>query len=348
MKKLYVIVPNKTPSDILCKMIDAATSKHESILINDINNICDLKNKKIMFAIELNDIGYDISIIEFFTKLYSMGSNALEGSIGSILVHSCNEYGTKRVAQDIIFSANRLGCAFIGHPMVEATYSLRNFNTWKKTMDLSLEEICLEMCRRLSKRLLKYSPIEIKNPNLLVLYSMPHKTSNTVDLWHMVSKFLTNYNIKELQIESGEVQDCRGCAYKTCIHYAEENKCFYGGIMVKEVLPSIENADSVIWLCPNYNDAIAANLTAVINRLTVLYRKISFENKTIFGIIVSGNSGSDSIAKQLIGSLNVNKGFYLPPYFCITAIANDPRAIFEIPDIEKKAEIFAHNIKSNF
>ena len=347
MEKLYVIVPNKNTSEVLSKMIDSAIKNHESTWVDDINNVPDLKNKKLIFAMELADIGYDIPMIEFLAKLYSLGYDTLKGSIGTVLVHSNNEYSTKRAAQDLIFIANRLGCAFIGHPIVEATHSLRNFKTWKKTLNLSLEEICLEMCKKLSERLIKYSPVEIKNPNLLVLYSMPHKTSNTVDLWHMVSKFLDNYNIKELQIESGEVQDCRGCAYKTCIHYAEGNKCFYGGIMVKEVLPSIENADAVIWLCPNYNDAIAANLTAVINRLTVLYRKISFENKTVFGVIVSGNSGSDSIAKQLIGSLNINKGFHLPPYFCITAIANDPHAIFEIPDIEKKAEAFAYNIKDN-
>jgi multimeric flavodoxin WrbA len=284
-------------------------------------------------------------MINLFAKLYAEDKDYLSGSVGGVLVHSHTELRTKRAAQDLIFMANNLGCTFIGHPLVEATNSLNNFLTWQKTINLTLEKICLKMCRNLSKRLLRHDEKPIENPKILVLYSRPHKTSNTLDLWHMVSDHLEGCNIKELQIERGEVEDCKGCSYKMCIHYAEENKCFYGGIMVKEVLPSIEEADVVVWLCPNYNDSISANLTAVINRLTVLYRKINFYNKTIFGVIVSGNSGSDSVAKQLLGSLNVNKGFRLPPNFCITATANDPGAIFKVENIEKKAALFAKNIK---
>ena len=117
--------------------------------------------------------------------------------------------------------------------------------------------------------------------------------------------------------------------------------------MVDNVLPSIEESDSIVWLCPNYNDAIAANLTATINRLTVLYNKISFYNKSMFGVIVSGNSGSDSVAKQLIGALNLNKGFSLPPYALITETANDPKAIFNVENIEYKTKLFAKRIKES-
>ena len=114
--------------------------------------------------------------------------------------------------------------------------------------------------------------------------------------------------------------------------------------MTENVLPAIEKADSIVWLCPNYNDAIAANLTATINRLTVLYHKTGFHDKSTFGVIVSGNSGSDSVAKQLIGALNINKGFRLPPYAIITETANDPNSIFKIEGIENKAKIFAKHM----
>jgi len=165
-------------------------------------------------------------------------------------------------------------------------------------------------------------------------------------LWNLVSKNLSSANIVELQIENGKVQDCKGCSFTLCQHYGKQNSCFYGGVMVENVLPTIESSDVVIWLCPNYNDSIAANLTAVINRLTVLYLKMSFTEKAIFSIVVSGNSGSDSVAKQLIGALNINKGFKLPPYFALMATANDPGAIFKVPDIEETARSFAENIKS--
>ena len=345
MKDLIVIVPNKNISPMLSEMIREVTSYTNFTLVKDSNDIPNLQNKKLFFACENTDIDCDIAMLEFFSKLYKKGDKCLLGSVAAVLVHSNTEHGTKRTSQDIIYLANNLGCSFIGHSVVEATSSMRNFITWQKTLNLPVEEICLKMCARLRNRLLEYIPFTISNPKILVLYSSPHKTSNTLDLWHMTSRNLPNCNIKELQIENGEVLDCKGCSYKLCTHYGNENRCFYGGVMVHDVLPSIEESDAIIWLCPNYNDAVAANLTAVINRLTVLYRQMHFYDKNIFAVIVSGNSGSDSISKQLIGALNINKGFRLPPYFSIMAIANDPGEIFNIPEIHEKTKNFAENIK---
>ncbi len=111
---------------------------------------------------------------------------------------------------------------------------------------------------------------------------------------------------------------------------------------------AIEEADCVIWLCPNYNDSFAANLTATINRLTVLYHKQSFHKKCMYGVVVSGNSGSDSVGKQLIGALNLNKGFRLPPYAVFAETANDPGSILKVKDIEKKASLYAEYFKKEF
>ena len=185
----------------------------------------------------------------------------------------------------------------------------------------------------------------INRPKILVLHSSLFKTSNTLMLWKMVKESLSGEDLRELHVENGTVVDCRGCSYKTCIHYSEEKSCFYGGIMVKEILPTIEEADCIIWLCPNYNDAISAKLMAVINRMTVLYKRVKFGDKTLFSVVVSGNSGSDCVAKQLIGALNINKGFRLPPYFALTATANDPGSIMNVLGIDKKAKEFAENIK---
>ncbi len=163
----------------------------------------------------------------------------------------------------------------------------------------------------------------------------------------MASCNLEEYDINEIQIENGKVQECKGCSYKTCLHYGKQNSCFYGGFMVENILPAIKESDIVVWLCPNYNDAISSNISATINRLTVLYRKTSFYDKYLLGVIVSGNSGSDSVAKQLIGALNINKGFLLPPYALLMETANDPKAIFKIPNIEKKAEKICTKYKKN-
>ena len=344
MKELFVIMPSKNISSTLSEMVGAFTCYTNYTLVKDSDHIPNLQNKKILFVSENTDIDCDISMLEFFSKLYEKGNECLLGSAAAILVHSNTEHGTKRTSQDIIYLANNLGCCFIGHSVVEATSTLRNFLTWQKILDLSVEKICLNMCTKLRNRLLEYNPLTINNPKILVLYSSPHKTSNTLDLWHMTSEHLSHFDIKELQIENGEVLDCKGCSYKLCAHYGKQNKCFYGGVMVKDVIPAIEQSDAIIWVCPNYNDAIPSNLTAVINRLTVLYRKIHFYDKSIFAVVVSGSSGSDSISRQLIGALNINKGFRLPPYFSLMAIANDPGEIFNVPQIHELSRNFAENI----
>jgi multimeric flavodoxin WrbA len=164
----------------------------------------------------------------------------------------------------------------------------------------------------------------------------------------MVKSELANCEIEVLHVENGTVMDCKGCSFKTCLHYSKQSSCFYGGVIVKEIYPAIEKADAVLWICPNYNDAISANISAVINRLTALYRKTGFFEKALYAVVVSGNSGSDSVAMQLLDALCINKGFYLPANFCITAMANDPGAILAVEGIQKTAQAFAENIINNF
>lgn len=111
--------------------------------------------------------------------------------------------------------------------------------------------------------------------------------------------------------------------------------------MVEEVYPSILEADIFILLCPNYNDAITANLCAMINRLTAIFRHQKFYDKKVYSVIVSGSSGTEAIATQLIRALNMNKTFQLPPNFIVSAIANDRGSIKEITEIETIAEEFS-------
>ncbi len=343
MDILYVIMPYKN-STIFSRMVAAVTENRNTILIESDENIPDLKNKKILFAVELDESGFNFPLFKILSKLYQRGKDALLGSSAILIVRSPNELYTKSVAQDILFLANQMGCSFPGHPMVEATGNLNNFLTWKKRLDMSLEDICIHRCKILGENFLENSSTLIEKPKILTLHSSSHKTSNTLMLWNMVKRHLFNCHIQEFHVENGTIVDCKGCSYRTCKHYSEHNSCFYGGVITQELLPAIEEADCILWVCPNYNDAISAKLMAVINRITVLYKKIAFHDKTFFSIIVSGNSGSDAVAKQLIGALNINKGFRLPPYFTLMATANDPGSIKSVQNIEKKAEKFAYHV----
>ena len=122
------------------------------------------------------------------------------------------------------------------------------------------------------------------------------------------------------------------------------NSCFYGGAITDEVFPAILQADVLLLLCPNYNDALSAHITAFINRLTALLINNSLDDKYLYAIIVSGYSGGDLVAQQVLGALSLNKSFMLPPRFCLWETANDPKDALRISGIREKIRAFGQNM----
>ena len=145
-------------------------------------------------------------------------------------------------------------------------------------------------------------------------------------------------------LRNGTVPDCNGCSYTACLHFGEQGSCFYGGPMVEEVYPAVRRCDALVMLCANYNDALSANLTACVNRLTALFRQTRFYDKRLFGLVVSGYSGGDLLARQLISALNMNKSFFLPPHFCLLETANERGSLIRLPGIRNTAAAFAREM----
>ena len=152
--------------------------------------------------------------------------------------------------------------------------------------------------------------------------------------------------MQELSLRSGLLMDCRGCSYHVCSQYALHNRCFYGGAIPDKVFPAILQADALLLLCPNYNDALSAHITAFINRLTALLIHNNLENKYLYAIIVSGYSGGDLVAQQVLGALSLNKSFMLPPRFCMWETANSPGEALQIPGVQDRVRAFGQNIVS--
>lgn len=343
MKEIIVVLPEQ-PSSLLSNMMSSVLRDKGYSTVQSPKELGNLRNKKILFAIELNEIGASNNLNNIFAELYSRGRDSLLYSEAAILIHSNYSMFTKTAAQSIIFLANNLGCSFVGRPLVEATGLLENFVAMEKVYDMPLEEICLYQCKELGKRFLENDSHNTNIKKLLVIHSSNREISNTLTLWDMVKENLDNIEINEINVGNGNVLDCKGCTYKTCKYLGKQTRCFYGGIIVEEIYPAILEANAILFICPNYNDMITANIVATINRLTALYRQTKFYDKSIFSIIVSGYSGGDAIAKQLISSLNMNKTFKLPPYFSLMATANDKGAIKKLRNIENKAKEFALNI----
>ena len=97
-------------------------------------------------------------------------------------------------------------------------------------------------------------------------------------------------------------------------------------------------------VCPNYNDAVSANITAFINRLTAVFRTHDFSRKRVFALVISGYSGGDIVAEQIIGAMNFNKNFILPGNFALVETANNPGSILSVENLEEKAAAFARRI----
>jgi multimeric flavodoxin WrbA len=309
-------------------------------------DVSDFKGQKLLVAIDLDSIGENAWLMNWIRERREESEEPFEGCKVIFLINSPALIYSKEMAKRLIFLFNILGARVPGQPLVEAIENLENMRKWAQYSDTTREEALYGRVQDLVLRLTESKHKQIEKPRLLVLHANSNeKTSNTHQLWEAVRKHLTiDYDV--IHVEDGTVLDCRGCAYDTCAYYAKQNSCFYGGVMVKEILPAIEEADAVLWLLPNYNDSISAKLMAVINRLTVLYRKQPLLDKNLYAIVVSGNSGSDSVVKQLIGALNINKGFHLPPGFYLDAIASQPEEIVEHPLFEEMSRLFAQKINS--
>ncbi|MGL5256809.1 MAG: flavodoxin family protein [Proteocatella sp.] len=332
-------------SEFLESMILTFTSNFQKVVNIDSSYQGNYANKKILFAVELEELGINIELEPFLYKIYkSRETDQLKNSIGAVLIHSKEELYTKTNASMLIFRLNSMGMRFPGRPMVEATFKLRNYIPAQNRNGKTLEENCQIETMELSQRLKHYTIEDFKsqNPKILTVHAS-EDGSNTLYLWKLIKNNLKKdiSDIKEIYIPNGEVKDCEGCSYTICKYFAKQKNCYYGGIMVEEVYPSILEADILILLCPNYNDALTANLSAMINRLTAIFRHKKFYDKKLYSVIVSGSSGTEAIATQLIRALNMNKTFQLPPNFMVSAIANDRGSIQTVEDIEFRAEEFS-------
>lgn len=305
-----------------------------------------LAGEHVLFAVCLSEAGVNMEyyrLLEYFRQ----HPDCLEGAVGGIIVDGSSELFTKALARRLAFSANMAGCLFPGKPLVEATGSMHNFDVLSQVRGAQPMEVYRQQVEELARKLIDFTwPEEEGRLNVLAVHASSRETSNTLLLWDKIkSRLEDRADITEISLRNGSLTDCRGCPYEECLHFGESDGCFYGGIMTEQVYPAIIACDALVMICPNYNDAIGANLTAFINRLTAIFRTHDFSKKRIYALVVSGYSGSDIVAEQVIGAINFNKAFIMPGHFCLTETAHEPRSILAVPDIDRKAAAFADIIR---
>ena len=342
MAETLALVCPAEPSERLNRVLNAALRgcPHERISwLTD-----PLCNRRLLFALPISAGGPGHSFYDLLAFLRTH-PGCLSGSVGGVIADGTGDLYTKSAARELVLAASLAGCAFPGRPLVEATGSLRNFTVQAKNANCSLPEAYRLAVEDLAQRVLSFSPPRRQRPKLLVLHASSRATSNTLALWEMVRRSLPpEVQVQEICLRNGTMADCNGCSYTACMHFGERGGCFYGGPMVEEVYPAVRSCDTLVMVCANYNDALSANLTACVNRLTALFRQTRFYEKRLYGLVVSGYSGGDLLARQLISALNMNKAFYLPPRFCLLETANERGSLVRLPGIREKARCFARQM----
>jgi len=338
-----------------------------------------LRNSRVLVLAAIGTTGINLELMAMLREI-RLHPDCLEGSIACMIVDGGGEDSTKSVGKHIAWTLNMAGALLPGRPLVEGTGSLMNHQVLADRWQISRAEAYARSAQDLLQRLLSFrrpgaeeacaeenaysgerqaegeGDLHRKSltahsgmsgrAKLLCLHASNKKTSNTLRLWGKVRRYLTpDIDIKEIPLRNGEIRDCIGCHYDTCMYFSRQSSCYFGGTIVEEVYPALAACDALVMLCPNYNDAIGANLTATINRLTALFRKMPFNRKYLFALIVSGYSGGDIVGRQLIGALNMNKSFILPPRFALMEMANTAGSIELVPDIDAHAAAYADHIR---
>lgn len=304
----------------------------------------DVRGSRVLFALRLGKTGINVEYYKLLDYIRSH-PGCLDNCVGGLIVDGFSELYTKSAARELVLAANAAGCTFVGKPLIEGTKSLDNFTIVAQNMGTDNFDAYKKSGKILAEQILEFTLPKYDRPNLLVLHASSHKTSNTFAVWNEVKRHLDGFEITEIGLRNGAVSDCSGCPYKMCLHFGEQGSCFYGGVMVDDVYPAVKKANGIVMLCPNYNDALSANMTAFINRLTALFRTTRFYDKALFAVVVSGYSGSDIVAQQLIAAMNMNKTFYLPGHFTMMETANNAGAALKLPGIDQRIEAFAETIR---
>ena len=301
--------PGRPEADVrLSGILSHALADREGRTIRTAEELDLRPGDRVLFALALDGAGQNLEYYRMLSRL-RREPDLLEGCTAALIVDGPGELYTKSTAGELALAAD------------------------------------MAAAQELVQRLDTFTFPQKERPELLVLHASSHHTSNTMALWAGVRERLGEVcSVQEIGLRNGTLDDCSGCPYTMCIHFGEKGECFYGGVMSREVYPAVRRADGVVMLCPNYNDALSANLTAFINRLTALFRQTRFYDKALFALVVSGYSGSDLVARQLISAMNMNKSFYLPGRFALLETANDPGEAMGLPGVRDRLDRFADHM----
>lgn len=260
-----------------------------------------LQGRRVLIALTTGEGGMSL---EAFRLLQSLRTHpdCLRGATGALIVDGAGELYTKQAAQAVALAANLAGCLFPGKPLVEGTGSLYNQHILAGQLGLPWEETYFTRARDLAGRLgpVPGSPVPPAPGSHAPCLRQPAFQHRGYGEGRLQPPGPV-CDIQTISLQNGAIYDCRGCSYTACLHYSRNGTCYYGGALPTEVFPAILQSDVVLLLCPNFNDSASANILALINRMTGLLLQQPLYDKYLYAIVVSGYSGGDLVARQILG-----------------------------------------------
>ncbi len=298
-----------------------------------------------LFAVSVDAYGLSEDWLSCLRYL-RQNPDALEGSVGAMLIDGETALDTKSIARELAYAASMAGCRFFGKPLVEATGTLANFDVLAGVRGVDRMTAYRDAAAALTGRLNIDAVSPVQTPRVLMLHASDKARSNTLSIGLEIEKRLlaAGCAVETLSMQEGPLYECYGCSYTACAHFATQSSCYYGGVLPEKVFPALGDCDALLMLCPNYNDAPGAHFLALNNRINALLLRGAPLNKPLYAVVVSGYSGGDIVARQLLGGFCLNKGFSLPPRFCLLETANDPGSALRLPGIADRIDAFARGM----
>lgn len=311
----------------------------ETRIIATADDLKHLQGHRLVFAVALDDGGLNDELTAMYVRM-NREKTLFNDAVAVLCIVGEGELYTKSTARELVFRANQACCTFLGRCLVEATASMKNFELRAELLQTDRPSAWRFHLRKLIERLRAFEPVlPAQRATLLVLYSTNRADrANTVRLWDMIAGHLDPaIQVEGYNVGKGLVYDCRACSYERCNRLG----CPENDLVTDVLHDKICRCDALVFLCPNLNDSVGPDLSAVINRLTYLSNTGRIHQQALYAVIVSGYSGGDLLARQLLNALSINKNFMLPPAFALMETANRPLSILDVPDIHAKAAAYA-------
>ena len=128
-----------------------------------------------------------------------------------------------------------------------------------------------------------------------MLHASSRATSNTLALWGLVRDRLpARWSVREIGLRNGNPGGLRRLPLHHLSPLRGAGRLLLRRVMVQEVYPAIREADAVVLLCPNYNDALLRKPDGGRQPADGPVPDRILQDKAVFALVVSGYSAATS------------------------------------------------------